>query len=48
MLLADLVERGARVVFTHDAEVAVALLERDATGRDRVVTDASATGSTPS
>jgi glyoxylase-like metal-dependent hydrolase (beta-lactamase superfamily II) len=48
VLLADLVERGARVVFTHDAEVAVALLECDATGRYRAVTDASATGSTPS
>ena len=48
VLLADLVERGARVVFTHDADVAIARLGRDDSGRYRAVTDASATGSTPS
>lgn len=48
VLLADLVERGARVVFTHDAAVAIARLERDASGRYRAVTDSIATGATPS
>lgn len=48
VLLADLVDRGARVVFTHDAQVAVARIERDAAGRYRAVTDVTATGSTPS
>lgn len=47
-LLADLVERDARIVFTHDPHVAVARIGRDGSGHFRAVTDPSAAGSTPS
>ncbi|MEX0767538.1 MAG: MBL fold metallo-hydrolase [Microthrixaceae bacterium] len=36
-LLADLVERGVSVVFTHDPEVAIAGIEQDSSGRYRPV-----------